>query len=1187
MTLTAKPKGVLSGFSEKWAVDEGEGPGADSRESGAKHEIREKKSVSSKTRNQTESPRRIPMRFNRMTWMAAVLGTVGVTGMVGCGKDKQAMTGKGSASIQATIKLAATDVHSVCVTVSGGVPTPLANPITVPLTGSGLQYSAIVSSLPVGSYTFNGGAYASTDCSGTALYANATAATATVNQNQTATVVLNLNQVDAPVGLYNEAPIIDSLTASALTIATNGTATITVTGHDPDAGQTAGIKWSWSSSCGTLAPTTGLGGTPAAVTFTAPATDSTCQVNIQATDAIDPSLVNNASLTITVGAATATGNSKIVANLNTCPVMTKLTASNLPIKVNYVAPDMLTLSTNATDSDGDAVTYLWSIVPNAVGTPNAGQSCVGSFGDVTAKDTTFTLTSTTMAECTFAVAVSDGKFADGTTPKCTVSNHLSLPVGTSGVTVATGAPVLGFDYQSSPTIDNGQKVSFAMQVKGGCDGGTINTSWSSTIGTVTTTTPVAIGLGLTPYTDAAFIMGTSGNPPAPVVTFTAACAIDPTKVATHTFQPTALNDSCNGQPDGTDCTATAHNTNQCVLGATCQAGACVPTAGQVKTCSASTTACQDNKCDPADGACKLVAASDGPSPTMCTDKCTSQSCSAGACSTAQTVTCTNSACSTGSCNAATGACVNTPAPSTTLCSDALFCSVNDHCDGAGACVGGGAFTCPATQICDETAQGCVDKPIQICSKAQWDKDLSPVVYGVSAAPDGAVWTTGAMFGSYDFGTGRTLTACSSDAYLTKFATDGTALQSWSFGDANVPCYDQNAKGVAVASNGNVGVIGTFKAEIAFTALGNGGVIGKDYLGATGNFSYYAIVDGSSAGTDPTIVNAQMTTLGTTGALTAIGSNPTKNTVAVCGTTNGAVPLFSATSRKGLAFPTVGVAGGANDIVVAVIDTTTGNVVWGKQIGGPGDQTCNSVTVDYNGDVVISGMYNGTLNFGGATTAFPSVSGANLLYVAKLAGSNGAAIAAKTWGTQGTVKGAVAVDASNNIAVAGQMTNVGTAGITFGTGISVPYVGGLDAFLLKMDSSLTPTCAFADGDTYDQVATAVGFDSLGNMYVGGGFISAMPALSLSQTSITNFDAFEVQFNGTCAPQCIKSYGDVGGTQQIGYLTVANGASVPAAAKNSIYVAGAYSSVMSFDTTPVTTLDTGSVSNIHNFAARLMP
>jgi hypothetical protein len=55
----------------------------------------------------------------------------------------------------------------------------------------------------------------------------------------------------------------------------------------------------------------------------------------------------------------------------------------------------------------------------------------------------------------------------------------------------------------------------------------------------------------------------------------------------------------------------------------------------------------------------------------------------------------------------------------------------------------------------------------------------------------------------------------------------------------------------------------------------------------------------------------------------------------------------------------------------MINGSDGTVIWGKQIGGTGDQTCESATIDNNGDVIIAGNYGGTLDFGGG--ALPPVS----------------------------------------------------------------------------------------------------------------------------------------------------------------------------------------------------------------------
>ena len=245
------------------------------------------------------------MLRNRMTWMAAALGVVAI-GMVGCGKGQS--SDKGSASINAAKLLSTADVSSVTVTITGGIPTPL----TVPLVGHGTQYGALVSDLPVGTnYVFTASAK---DASSTELYHGA-ATNVTITKNQTAAVIIDMNQVAAGVAISNEAPVIDSLTATSLLVSQNDTVTITASAHDPDAGETAAMAWVWQVTCGRIStPTNTVGsdtvdGTSRS-TFTAPAADGPCSVQRRSRRAPPACLKTVATLTIQVGSAAAVGNAQ-------------------------------------------------------------------------------------------------------------------------------------------------------------------------------------------------------------------------------------------------------------------------------------------------------------------------------------------------------------------------------------------------------------------------------------------------------------------------------------------------------------------------------------------------------------------------------------------------------------------------------------------------------------------------------------------------------------------------------------------------------------------------------------------------------------------------------------------------------------------------------------------------------------
>ena len=291
------------------------------------------------------------MGTKRMTLVAAVLGMVAAAGMMGCNQGKAKDKGAASVSVNA---LSISDVVSMTVSVQGG---GMGSPLVVPLAKKGNQFSALVSDLPVGTdYAFTASAKDGSTPAVELYHGGVTLQT--IVKNQTANIVINMNQVAPGVPMSNSAPVIDSLTASSLKVSNGDTVTISATARDPDAGETAGIGWSWTSSCaGTLSGVQTVAGTDAkdgtsTVTFTAPATDGPCQVNLTVTD-VHGSLTNGASLTIQVNASTGTGNAKITALPNTFPVISDLQATPVPL-VKGTATKLTVL---ATDSDGDTLNY--------------------------------------------------------------------------------------------------------------------------------------------------------------------------------------------------------------------------------------------------------------------------------------------------------------------------------------------------------------------------------------------------------------------------------------------------------------------------------------------------------------------------------------------------------------------------------------------------------------------------------------------------------------------------------------------------------------------------------------------------------------------------------------------------------------------------------------------------------------
>ncbi len=960
------------------------------------------------------------MATKRMTWMAAVLGTVALSGMVSCnGKGKDAGAAAISVGGQA---LTLGDVKSVTVTVSGGITTPL----TVPLVGGGAQYSALISDLPVGTnYIFTASAK---DSNSVELYAgNATGVI--IAKNQTATVIIDMNQVAPGVALSNEAPVIDSLTASALLVSQNDTVTIKATAHDPDAGQTAHLTAVWTTTCagslGTQADTTGSDTTDGSstVVFTAPAADGPCNVTITVKDASNPASVLStvASLTINVSAAAATGNAKVIANLDTYPVISGINATPIPL----VKGSASTLTVTASDSDGDSLNYKWVVGPNAVG----GGVCVGTFGTDNKATTTFTLDpNSPQTECTFNVTVDDGLYPDGKVKGGVITNHLSLPVSGAGNTVV-GAPICGYDYQTSTTITSGQVVGFAWACTGGCAGGTISYSTVPALGAAT---PASLGLDPTVFTAAGTYTGAAGAENGPTITITATATCSSSGLSTnHAFTLVPLNGVCNGQPDGTNCTATASATDKCVQAASCLAGSCHVTSSV--TCSQNgvdqckVSACVSNPNDPQAGQCVV---GNKPDNTGCNDglACTGASapgdlCTSGVCGGAAK-SCDQTGvdqCKVSACVEPSGSCVVGNKPDTTVCNDHNGCTgasngTVDSCT-AGVC-GGAAVVCsPSNYVCTSLTDTTHVCGAAVCMSPSWDRSTNttaPVV-GLSVSPvDGNPWVAGTLFATFNLNLGSGLVSSSggADIYLAQLDATGTATQTLTFGDPG--SNDQIPAGLAVSKSGTVGVIGVFTSEIDFTAAGSvSGNAGSDYLtSAIAGTGFFVSM------LSPPV--ARSVVMGN-GALAAIASNPALDGFAICGQADAVVA--QSTTRAGLLTTTSSwVTGNGMDVVVAKINAN-GTVAWGKQIGGVGDQVCQSVAMDSNGDVLIAGNYGNGTPASFFTTASPApAAGAAYIYVAKLAGATGNVIAAQGWGTSGrsSVNAVTAIDTSN-ILIAGSIS----------------------------------------------------------------------------------------------------------------------------------------------------------------------
>ena len=186
--------------------------------------------------------------------------------------------------------------------------------------------------------------------------------------------------------------------------------------------------------------------------------------------------------------------------------------------------------------------------------------------------------------------------------------------------------------------------------------------------------------------------------------------------------------------------------------------------------------------------------------------------------------------------------------------------------------------------------------------------------------------------------------------------------------------------------------------------------------------------------------------------------------------------------------------GDRDIFVAKYAAGSGAYMWAETYGSTGLDLPYGVAVDGAGDVLVTGIFQGTVNFGG-TTLSPASSATNLdALVLKLNGSTGATIVAKTFPTGGSAIGyGIAADPRANCDGAGGTNCIvvvgGNGGHTdFGNGVFVSYGGAYDVFVVKLMASGRYLWSRTFGGSGADVANTVAVDSNGDIALTGYFAS---------------------------------------------------------------------------------------------------
>ena len=210
---------------------------------------------------------------------------------------------------------------------------------------------------------------------------------------------------------------------------------------------------------------------------------------------------------------------------------------------------------------------------------------------------------------------------------------------------------------------------------------------------------------------------------------------------------------------------------------------------------------------------------------------------------------------------------------------------------------------------------------------------------------------------------------------------------------------------------------------------------------------------------------------------------------------------------------------------------TGGTLASKLYGGAGDQAVIGMAVASNGEIVIVGRFQGSVDFGGG----PIVSaGGDDAFVARFF-ANGAFAWAKRFGDAADQRAnAVAIDMAGNVFVAGGFDGAIDLGVN-----PIASAGGGDGFVACLDKSGNPLWARSFGDAAAQEAIALTATPFGDATVVGRFAGTTDFGGGDLASAGGDDAFVAQYDVGGAFLWAKAYGDAAAQQAIGVATDVSG------------------------------------------------
>ena len=348
---------------------------------------------------------------------------------------------------------------------------------------------------------------------------------------------------------------------------------------------------------------------------------------------------------------------------------------------------------------------------------------------------------------------------------------------------------------------------------------------------------------------------------------------------------------------------------------------------------------------------------------------------------------------------------------------------------------------------------CAQVPAHLWSKRFGGTGFGDTGRAVAVDGSGNLFVAGSFSATTDFGGGGLVALGSNDIFVAKYDPIGNHLWSKRLGASS----GENCYSVAADVSGNVLVTGYFNATVDF---GGGGLV------SAGSADIF-VAKYSASGTHLWSKRFGSTLADVGLAVTADGSD----NVLVTGYFNNTVNFGGANL----------VSAGSSDIFLAKFDAS-GNHLWSKRFGGIGIEQGSSVTKDASGNVLLTGYFGNSVDFGGGALVS---AGGDEVFLAKYDANGNHLWSKRFGGTFGDYGYSVAVGPAGAVYLAGAFNIT----IDLGGGPLVS-AGGLDFYLAKYDANGVHQWSNRHGGVGTDAGYAMALDGSGNAFVTGVFGSTV-------------------------------------------------------------------------------------------------